>query len=62
LPKENAGDWQKLSVETRTAGGEFYQAARAADYAKALEAYRGMLKRCNSCHDQFADGEHQLKP
>jgi len=62
LPEENAGDWQKYAVETRKAGGEFYQAARASDYTTAFEAYRGMLKSCNACHDQFAEGEHQLKP
>lgn len=62
LPQENAEDWQNHTVETRKAGGEFYQAARAANYPEALEAYRVMLKRCNACHDQFADGEHQLEP
>lgn len=62
LPEENVEDWQKYVVETRKAGGEFYQAARASDYSQAFEAYRAMLTSCNVCHDQFADGEHQLKP
>jgi len=61
-PEKNADDWRKLSVDVRRFGGEVYQAARKADYTAARKSYVAMLRCCNSCHKQFADGEHQLKP
>lgn len=61
-PDEKAGDWKRLAVETRSAGADFYQAARKRDFPAATESYRVMLKSCNACHDTFADGERQLAP
>lgn len=61
-PEEKAGEWKKIAVESRSAGADFYQAARDRDFPAASESYRLMLKRCNACHDAFADGEHQLSP
>lgn len=61
-PAENAEAWKKLSLEVRQHGGELYQAARKSDYATARKAYATMIKSCNACHHQFADGEHQLMP
>lgn len=61
-PEENAEDWAKLAVKTRSAGSDFYQAARKRDFPSASKSYRLMLKNCNACHDSFADGEHQLEP
>lgn len=61
-PEENPGEWKKLSVAVREQGGWLYQAARKADYSQARVAYTGMLQRCNTCHQKFADGEHQLEP
>jgi hypothetical protein len=61
-PKEKADVWRKLSVDVRTYGGDVYQAARKSDFATARKCYVAMLRCCNSCHKQFADGEHQLKP
>ncbi len=62
FPEENTDDWVRLAVETRSAGSDFYQAARQKDFPSASKSYRLMLKSCNTCHDAFADGEHQLAP
>jgi len=59
---ENADEWRRLSVAVRAHGSELYQAARKSDYTVAHKAYLNMLKKCNTCHTQFADGEHQLRP
>lgn len=61
-PEEDADQWRTLSVAVRTSGSDLYQAARKSNYAVAREAYVKMLKQCNACHVQFADGEHQLRP
>lgn len=61
-PEDNADDWAALAVKTRSAGSDFYQAARKRDFSSASKSYRLMLKNCNACHDSFADGEHQLEP
>ena len=62
LPEEKEADSLKLTVETRAAGSDFYQAARKRDFASATKSYKLMLNKCNACHDAFADGEHQLEP
>ncbi len=62
VPGENADEWLKLSAAVRTLGGELYQSARQSDYSAARKAYVNMLNKCNTCHKQFADGEHQLRP
>jgi hypothetical protein len=61
-PKEDAATWDELSAAVREAGGSMYQAAKKKDYASARQHYEGMLKKCNACHDKFAEGEHQLSP
>ena len=54
--------WQDLSVAVRADAGQLYAAARERDYTAARSAYLAMLKNCNACHREFADGEHQLVP
>ncbi|HBL43303.1 hypothetical protein [Gimesia sp.] len=61
-PEENRKAWDAHSIEVRKAGGQLYQAAKAKDFKAAQMHYQSMLKNCNACHQQFADGEHQLKP
>ena len=61
-PDDNTDEWRNLSIAVRAQGAELYQAARQADYPAAQQAYVRMLKKCNACHNQFADGEHQLLP
>jgi len=39
-----------------------YRAAKKKDDAETQKVYRLMLDHCNACHQQFADGEHQLIP
>ena len=51
-----------MSSEVRAAGGQLYQAAKKKDLTAARTHYETMLKKCNACHQKFADGEHQLKP
>jgi cytochrome c553 len=62
LPEENAATWREHSAAVRDGGGEFYQAARKRDYAAAKASYTALLQKCNACHNDFADGEHQLTP
>lgn len=61
-PKEHADVWTQHSVAVRELGGNLYQAARKKDYESARRNYSSMLMKCNSCHDKFAHGKHQLKP
>jgi hypothetical protein len=61
-PEKDAAAWNELSAAVREAGGKLYQAAKQKDYPAARPHYEAMLKKCNACHDQFADGEHQLAP
>jgi hypothetical protein len=61
-PEENRADWNQHAVATRELGAELYKAARAKDAGKAKTAYTEMITRCNACHDDFADGKHQLQP
>lgn len=62
LPEEDAKAWACMSILTRDAGAELYQAARKRDYAAARKSFGAMLTKCNSCHKQFADGKYQLEP
>jgi hypothetical protein len=61
-PEDDVAAWIELSVATRKAGNDVYQAARQRDFSAARTSYEGMLKSCNACHDKFADGDYQLKP
>ena len=61
-PEKNEDSWREHSIMVRDLGGEFYQAARKKDYPAAKQSYTAMLQKCNSCHDAFAGGEHQLTP
>ena len=61
-PKKHADVWTQHSVVVRELGGNLYQAARKKDYKTARQNYTSMLMKCNSCHNKFANGEHQLKP
>lgn len=61
-PDEAASAWQELAVAVRKQGGSLYQAARKKDYQAARASYTAMLQQCNRCHQEFADGEHQLLP
>ncbi|HEY1068667.1 MAG TPA: hypothetical protein VGE52_21265 [Pirellulales bacterium] len=61
-PKEDGAAWDEMSGAVRESGAALYQAARKKDYPTARQHYETMLKKCNACHDKFADGEHQLAP
>jgi cytochrome c553 len=61
-PKKNGYAWAPLSVAVRARGSELYQAARKSDYTAARKAYTAMLTNCNTCHEKYADGKHQLQP
>ena len=52
----------KSTKLVRDTGGKLYHAAKEKDEASAQEVYRAMLKHCNACHQQFADGKYQLEP
>ncbi len=62
IPDEEVQAWVSHSVAVRKSGGELYEAAKKGDYQAARQKYVAMLERCNRCHDDFADGEHQLQP
>lgn len=61
-PDEDADQWRQISMAVRTSGENLYQAARKSDYGTARKAFVAMLTKCNSCHNHFAGGEHQLTP
>jgi hypothetical protein len=61
-PEKDEASWREHSSAVRELGKTFYLAARKKDYVVAKTSYAVMLGKCNSCHDRFADGEHQLKP
>lgn len=61
-PDSDEADWDKHSVMVRSFGGQLYRAAKKKDEVESQKVYRLMLDHCNACHQQFADGEHQLSP
>lgn len=61
-PEENATDWARHAVASRTSGSNLYQAARTKDFTAAAAAYNQMLENCNACHRQFENGKHILTP
>ncbi|MBW3600878.1 MAG: hypothetical protein KY475_26880 [Planctomycetes bacterium] len=61
-PAENPEVWREHSVAVRELGGKLYQAGKTRDFPAGRKHYEAMLKSCNRCHDEFADGEHQLAP
>lgn len=60
--KEKAEVWRDHAVSVRDFGGQLYRTAKKKDYEASVNHYLSMINRCNSCHDAFADGEHQLEP
>ena len=61
-PEDDPVPWRAASAAVRVHGAACYDAARQQDYRAARNAYRAMLKKCNTCHQEFAEGEHQLQP
>jgi hypothetical protein len=61
-PSENGDVWNEMSMSVRDTGKKMYQAGKSKDFASARTHYELLLKKCNACHDKFADGEHQLMP
>jgi hypothetical protein len=61
-PEEERGAWDTHAAAVRSAGGQLYRAAKEKDFDAATAHYEVMLTACNACHDEFADGEHQLSP
>jgi hypothetical protein len=61
-PDESANQWVKNAQNVRQQGSQLYQAAKKRDFDLSQKQFAAMLKTCNQCHDQFADGEHQLTP
>jgi hypothetical protein len=59
-PKENKDQWVEHSRKLRLYGGQLYRTAKAKDFKAAREHYSQMVKTCNACHTDFAQGEHQL--
>jgi hypothetical protein len=60
--EEDQADWNQHSLQVRDLGGQLYRAAKAKDLQASRRHYEAMLTHCNACHQQFAGGEHQLKP
>ena len=59
---ERAEDWVKDALAVRQQGGELYQAAKQRDLDLTKKHFAALLTKCNQCHDDFAEGEHQLAP
>lgn len=61
-PESDAQDWNKHATTIRDFGGQLYRAAKKKDDTESQKVYRLMIQNCNDCHQQFADGKHQLQP
>jgi hypothetical protein len=61
-PEDDRAAWDAHAAVVRSTGGQLYRAAKEKDFDAATEHYEAMLTACNACHDEFADGEHQLSP
>jgi hypothetical protein len=61
-PEKDAAAWKERAIAVREAGAELYRAGKAKDADASRKTFAALLKNCNACHDQFADGEHQLSP
>lgn len=61
-PEEDGKDWISHATAVRSAGSQFYQAAKKRDYATTRSRFASMLNKCNACHRQFEDGKHILTP
>jgi hypothetical protein len=61
-PEEHRDQWTANSLKVRELAGKLYHAGHEKDFAAAKKDYQQLIKACNTCHQQFAHGEHQLKP
>jgi hypothetical protein len=61
-PDEARADWTRHAASVRELGAKLYRAAKGKNSDQAQQLYETMLHNCNSCHEQFAGGEPQLKP
>jgi hypothetical protein len=61
-PEEHRDQWEANALQVRDLAAKLYHAGHEKDFAAAKESYQQMLKACNTCHKQFAHGEHQLTP
>ena len=60
--EEDTAEWVEHSTQVRKFGGELYRAGHDKDFSKARKSYESMIENCNACHQQYAHGEHILKP
>lgn len=60
--EETITPWEQRSDQIRRIGYELFRAASKRDYPAARDRYRALLVQCNACHEEYAGGEHQLKP
>lgn len=61
-PQQNRDAWLRHAVTVRDAGGKLYQAAKQQNGEAARTNFAELIDNCNQCHQQFAGGEHILKP
>ena len=59
-PAGNVADWKEHTAATRLHGASLYEAACGQDFTAAAAAYTSLVESCNSCHQQFAGGQHLL--
>jgi hypothetical protein len=61
-PQKDVEAWQQHALEVGQFGGQLYRAGKTKDYESVMTKYTAMLEKCNRCHQQFANGKHQLTP
>ncbi len=61
-PEDNRDEWLTHAADVRDTGAQMYRAAHDKKFDQVERHYRQMINQCNSCHQQFAGGEHQLEP
>ena len=61
-PKDKSDGWIELSQVCRDEAIKIFAAAKKKDFATSKASYESMLTHCNKCHQDFANGKHQLTP
>jgi len=62
VAQEEKSLWVSYASDVRDQAAALYQAARKKDVVEISAAYRQTIRKCNLCHQKFAEGKYQLDP
>ena len=60
--EDEAAGWKRFSAALRDEGAKLYEATKKRDYKIAREHYIALARQCNTCHNEFSDGEPVIEP